>query len=163
MRSACAMHGRGLLAAPGHDDEVHVVGRERGRPREPVLVVVLLDDRGDDARHADAVAAHHHRVLLAVLVGVVRVERLAVLGAELEHVPDLDAAVDRQRLAAAGARVARHDRHEVGPHVDVEVAAEHRVPRVVIDSFAPGDPAEPAQRTLGSATTTLTCSLCTPM
>ena len=68
----------------------------------PVLVVVLLDDCGDDPRHADAVAAHHHRVLDARLVGVGGVERLGVLGAELEHVADLDAAVDRQRRPAAG-------------------------------------------------------------
>ncbi len=78
-----------------------------------MLVVVLLDDRREDARHADAVATHHHRVLLAVLVGVVRVERDRVLRAELEHVADLDTAVDRERLPAPRARVAGHDRHEV--------------------------------------------------
>ena len=106
MRSAVRDHFRGRSPRPGTDDQVHVVRRERLRPHDAVLVVMLLDDRGDDPRHADAVAAHHHRMLLAVLVGVVRVERDGVLRADLEHVTDLDAAVDRQRLAAPRARVA---------------------------------------------------------
>ena len=88
---------------------------------------MLFHHCGDDARHADAVTPHHHRVLLAVGVGVVHVERLRVLGAELEHVSDFDAAVDRERLAAVGARIARHDRDEVGPDDDGEVAPEDGV------------------------------------
>ena len=95
----------GGVALARERDQVHVVRRERGGPHDAVLVVVLLDDRGDDARHADAVAAHHHRVLRRRRSSVyVRVERLGVLGAELEHVTDLDAAVDR---AAARRSVGR--------------------------------------------------------
>ena len=42
---------------------MHVVRRHRPRPDDAVGVVVLLDDGGNRARDADAVASHHHRPL----------------------------------------------------------------------------------------------------
>jgi len=79
-------------------------------------------------------------VLGAGVVGVRRVERLGVLRPQLEHVTDLDAAVDRQLGAAPGARVAAHHAHEIGPEVDVEVPPEHRVLHVVVGLVRTGDP-----------------------
>jgi hypothetical protein len=119
---------------------VHVERRERERPREPHLVVVLLRDRGDDAAHPDAVAPHDHRVLLAVLVGVEAAERVGVLGAELEHVADLDPPVDAQRRPALRARVAGLDDRDLAPLRGGEVPSEHHVPRVVVGLVGAGDP-----------------------
>ena len=70
-----------------------LVRRERHRPDDAVLVVVLLDGRGDDARDADAVAAHLGRLLLAVDVEEGHAHGLRVLRAEEEDVADLDAPV----------------------------------------------------------------------
>ena len=67
--------------------------------------MALLDDRLQGAGDADAVAAHDRGLLLAGFVEEQRVERLAVLGAELEDVADLDGAADLERLAALGARL----------------------------------------------------------
>ena len=64
----------------------------------------------DGARDADAVAAHLDRLLLAVGVEEGRAHRLAVLGAEVEDLADLDAAValeDAVRRSAGSGRPAR--------------------------------------------------------
>ena len=127
-----------------------------------MVVVVLLGDRRDPCDHPDAVATHHHRMLLACLVGVRALEGLGVLGAELEHLPDLDAPVDRQRLAATRARVAGDDLRDVGPHVDVEVAIEDRVADVVVGLVRPGDPRR-ARTHERSATTNDAPGRCGPM
>ena len=79
-------------------------GRDRLRPDDAALIVVLLDRGGDDARHTDAVAAHEQRDFLARLIEHVAFIALAVLAAELEDVADLDAARDPQRALAGGAR-----------------------------------------------------------
>src|SRR5690606_6348110 len=70
------------------------------------LIMILLDRRGYDAGHTDAVAAHLHRTGLPFGIEHGRVHRAAVLVAELEDLPDLDAARDRELAAAARARVA---------------------------------------------------------
>ena len=44
---------------------------------------------------------------------------------------------------------------DVGPHVDVEVATEHRIAHVMVDTIRAGDPRRVRRCTLGSATTTL--------
>ena len=51
---------------------------------------MLLHDRGNRAGRADAVAAHDDQTLVPVLVEVRRIERLAVVRAELEDVTNLD-------------------------------------------------------------------------
>ena len=71
--------------------------------------MVLLDGRRHDARHADAVAAHVHRDVAALFVLDAGLHGLAVLAAELEDVPDLDAAGDRERARALRAAVAVDD------------------------------------------------------
>jgi prolyl-tRNA synthetase family II len=102
----------GLLA--GGDDQ-HLERRQRHRPLEAVGIVVLLDGGGDDARDADAVAAHDHRPELAVVAEVGAAHRLGVLGAEEEDVPDLDAEEALEGAsAAARAQVAGGGDAQVG-------------------------------------------------
>src|SRR5690242_1223409 len=84
-----------------------VVRRHRSGPHDPVLVVVLLHDRGHDAARPDAVAAAEQRPLLAVLVEERRLERLRVEAAEVEDVTDLDGDLEAQLAAALRAPVAR--------------------------------------------------------
>jgi hypothetical protein len=64
--------------------------------------VALLDGGADDARDADAVAAHFHDLVLALLVEEGAFHRFGVLGAQLEDVADLDAAAQLQRALAVG-------------------------------------------------------------
>src|SRR5690606_32484852 len=86
-----------------HDD---VERRDRLRPDDAALIMVLLDRRGYDTGHTDAVAAPLHGPGLALGIEHGRAHRAAVLVAELEDLPDLYAAGDRERAAPAGARVA---------------------------------------------------------
>jgi hypothetical protein len=71
--------------------------------------MILFNRRGNDACHTDPVAAHVHRGLLARFVQHLGAHGLAVLLAQREDVPDLDAAGDAQRALAGGRRVAGHD------------------------------------------------------
>ena len=73
-------------------DQRHVEGRHRVRPDDAGLVVARLDDRRHEAARADAVGAHMDRALDAVGAGDLGAHRLGILGAEVEDVPDLDAA-----------------------------------------------------------------------
>ena len=149
---------------PGTDDQVHVVRRERRRPRDAVLVVVLLDDRGDDARHADAVAAHHHRVLLrrARRCSSRRAPPSTSCRAGTRDRPRCRGrSTAARRTAGTGRRCTIVD--EVGPHVDVEVATEHRVARVVVELVRAGDPSVRRARSTGSATTIAAPAKCGPM
>ena len=96
---------RGVADVDRHD--VRRVRRERHRPDDAVGVVVLLDGRGHRARDADAVAAHHDRLLLAVGAQERRAHGLRVLRAEEEDVADLDAAVAREAAACRSAGTGR--------------------------------------------------------
>ena len=102
-----------LLRALAHAGLVEAQCRRGGRgtararrPDDAALVVVRLDRAGEDAPDADAVAAHDGGLLLAVLVGELRLHRLGVDGAELEDVAHLDAALRLERAAAVRAGVA---------------------------------------------------------
>ena len=105
----------------------------------PLLVGALLDRGGDDPRRADPVAAHHDRLLLAVLVEVGGAERLRVAGAELEDVADLDRRLDLDR-AAAGGGVAGLDRAHV-ELLELEVAAGLDAAQVGVGLVGAGDEA----------------------
>ena len=80
------LEGHRVLAGCDH---VHIERRHRGGPDETALVVVELRDDGQDAGDTDAVGAHGDRDELAVLVEHLQPQRLGVLAAELEDVPDL--------------------------------------------------------------------------
>ena len=53
------LHACGLLQVDR--DERHVEGRDRLRPDDAALIVILFDRRRHDARHTDAIAPHRHR------------------------------------------------------------------------------------------------------
>ena len=68
---------------------------ERGHafgPDDALVVMAGLDDRAQQARHADAVAAHLHRHAFALVVHHHRTHRFGILGAEEEDLPHLDRA-----------------------------------------------------------------------
>ena len=110
------------------------------RPDHAVLVVMLLDDGGQGAGHAHAVAAHDERLLLAVLVHEGGVHGAGVLVAELEHLRDLDAARALELHAALRAAVAGLDGDDIGPLVDLEVLAKLRAHIVVAVLVGADDP-----------------------
>jgi len=88
-------------------------GRDGVRPNNAPLVVVLLDGRCREAGDADAVAAHFQKLRLAVFVQERGVHGPAVLGAEVEHMADLNAALDGQHTLAVGRQVAGNHIAEV--------------------------------------------------
>ena len=98
------LHTLGLVHIDRRDRAFE--GRDGERPHDALVVMVLFDGGGDDARYADAVAAHDHGHFGAAGVQHARLHGLAVLGAELEDVADFDAALDIERAAAVGTRIA---------------------------------------------------------
>ena len=54
--------------------------------------MALLDGGADDARNADAVAAHFHHLVLALFIEEGAFQRFCILGAQLEDMADFDAA-----------------------------------------------------------------------
>src|SRR5690606_19416834 len=103
--------GHGVVALGIDHAHRHAPRRHRFGPDDAVVVVVLLDRGGDDARDADAVAAHLQHARLALFVEHRAAHRLGVLAAELEHVADLDAAHDAQFAAVGGAIALDHVAH----------------------------------------------------
>ena len=95
--------GGDLLGLAG-DDHVDVERRDGPRPDQPGVVVALLGDRRDQARDADAVGAHRDPDRLAVGPERVQPEGVGVLAAELEDVPDLDAARRLEQAVAVRRR-----------------------------------------------------------
>ena len=80
------------IAAPQVEDR-RLERRDAVRPDDACIVVAGLDHRADQARYADAVAAHlRDAPSRRPAPATVRVHRLGVLGAEIEDVADLDAA-----------------------------------------------------------------------
>src|SRR5690606_32106924 len=77
-------------------------------PDDAVGIVVLFDGGCDDAADADAVTAHDHCLFAAFLAEYLRAHGLAVLGAELEDVADLDTPSDFQGALAVRARIPAH-------------------------------------------------------
>src|SRR5688572_15260450 len=120
-------HGAALLVA--ERDHRDGEGRHRIGPDDAALVEILLDGRGDDARDADAVAAHLHRLRRALLVDVVDAHLLRVGRAQLEDVTDLDAADDLERALAVRRGIAGDDVANIGDdgirQVAVPVHAGH--------------------------------------
>src|SRR4029453_939058 len=89
------------------------VGGERSRPHDAGIVVVLLDGRSHRPGDADAVASHLDRTLLPIGPEERGAHRARVLGAEVEHLADLDPAMHGElaavapRTAVAGPRLAQ--------------------------------------------------------
>src|SRR5918992_789456 len=114
-------------------------------PRDALLVGVLLDRGGHDARGPDAVRAHPDQLLLALLVEVAGAERLGVPGAELEDVAHLDRRLDLDRRALRAGVPLLHAPH-VAP-ARLEVAARLHPAQVHVVLIAARD--EPVQAAQG--------------
>ena len=74
------------------------------RPAQPEVVEGLLGHRRHGPRDADAVGAHGDRDRLAVRAEHVQPERVGVLAAQLEDVPELDASRQPQRRRRTAGR-----------------------------------------------------------
>src|SRR5580704_10445561 len=143
-----------LLPRLGHrgvvllgDHHHHLERGHRDRPDDALGVVVDLDDGGHGAFDADAVAAHDRPDRLAVRAGHPDLHGLGVLGAELEDVADLDAALHLQAVPAVDALIAGGDLAQVRPLADVDVAFDVHAAQVgVIDVRAGVHAAPTAQR-----------------
>ena len=105
-----------------------------------MLVVVLLHDGSERAGHAHTVATHDERLLLAVLVHKGCTHGLGILGAQLEHLGDLDTAGSGKRLAAVRAGIAGNDGDQVGPLVDGKVALGAGAGKVIVDLVGTAGP-----------------------
>ena len=101
-----------------------VIRRHAQRPDDAVLVVRLLDDGLQCARHADSVAAHDRMLARTIHVQERRVQRLAVFRAKLENVADLNRAADLQRLGTFDTRLARADGAQIKPRRHLDVALD---------------------------------------
>ena len=101
---------------------------------------MLLNDGSERTGHAHAVATHDERLLLAVLVHKGCTHGLGVLGAQLEHLRNLDTASSRKRLAAVRTGVACDDGNQVGPLVDGKVALGAGAGKVIIDLVGTAGP-----------------------
>ena len=99
------------------------VRRDLGRPDDPLLVVVLLDDAGHVPADPDAVRAHDDGMRDAVLAEVGRADGVGELRPELEDVADLDPVAEDDRLPARRAGIALLRVGDVGDDVGREVAA----------------------------------------
>src|SRR3990172_7515477 len=147
------LHRRRLLVTDRHERDLE--RRDRIGPDDAVVVVVLLDGGGDDARDADAVAAHGHDDALSGFVEHRGVQLLAVLGAELEDVADLDAAADAEGAAAfaragIGAGVALDDLADVGDDGLGRIASPVDVHKVLAVYICAADEArKPRGRLIG--------------
>ena len=118
-------YGASRRNAQGRD--TNDAGSRRQRPDDSVLVVRLLDDRLQRARDANAVTAHHRRVLFSRFVQKQCVQFLAVFGAELEDVADFDRTADLERFPTADAGLARPCSTQVGPVGHTNVAADRYI------------------------------------
>ncbi len=105
-------------------DQHHVERRQRSGPYDAVLVVILLDSGANDARNADAIAAHGHYLVFAIGILNRRTHGGAVFVSELKDVPDFDTACDAEGALATGHRVAGNDIANIGRFRSLEVATE---------------------------------------
>jgi hypothetical protein len=119
----------------------HGERRQGIRPDDAACIMVLLNGGRRQPRDANAIAAHFHELRFAVHVQKGGVHGLAVLGAQVKHMADLDTALDRQQPFAIRRRVARHHVaqicHEVGfRQVTTPIDARH----VEIDLIGTANP-----------------------
>ena len=110
--------------------------------------MVLLDGGGDHPGHADAVATHEGIHGVALVIQNDRLHGLAVGGAELKYVPDLDPAGDGQGAAPIGRWISLDGVAKVGDHGLGQVTAP--VDAGVVAMFGVGATDEIRHRRCGS-------------
>ncbi len=126
-------HGLAAVITDGADHGSE--RRDRIRPDHALGIVILFDAGPEDAGDADAVAAHFQRLRFTLVVEECRAHRGRIFGAQIKHMPHLDAAADRQHALAVRAGIARLHIADVGhfglrqiaPPVDAGVVEIHRI------------------------------------
>src|SRR3569833_2264889 len=93
-----------FLHAHGHEHNLE--GRNGIRPDNAAFIVILLNRRGHDARHTDAVTTHVEPHFLAAFVEYNALHGLAVLLTELEDVTYFNTTGNLQTSMTRGARIA---------------------------------------------------------
>ena len=66
--------------------------RQRLRPGNAAVIVILFNNRRDQASDAHAVATHYGRGITTILIQDEGPHRFAVCAVELENMPNFDAA-----------------------------------------------------------------------
>src|SRR6478752_5718448 len=131
-----------LAAAHGHNVDV---GRGDGaRPDQAPVIVVGLCQGRHGAGDADAVGAHGHHHLLAVLVQDFQVQGGGVLPAELEDVAHFDAAGGFEGTGTVGCLVAGAHLGAFDDSVPAEVASGDEAKDVLAGLVGAGDPGRAA-------------------
>ena len=100
-------HARRLDGVERYEHDIE--GRERLGPDDAGGIVVLLDRCGDDARDADAIAAHVHHERFTGFVENARLQRFTIFAPELENMSDFDTPANAECARAARTRVAGDD------------------------------------------------------
>ena len=105
---------------------------DRDRPDRSEIVVLRFADRSREPSDADSVTAHDREVTFSLAVEVGHVHGFGIFRPELENIPDLDPAQDRDRmLFTAGADPALGDLREI-MELRAGNIAGHVKPRVMI-------------------------------
>ncbi len=103
--------------------------------------MVLLHSRSGQAGHANAIATHFELAGLAVLGQEGGLHRLGVLGAQVEHVADLDTALNGQLALAVWREVAGDHIAQIGDHRRLgQVTAPVHTGQVVVGLVGTADP-----------------------
>ena len=97
-----------------------MIRRNRYRPDQTFVIVMLFSDTGQQPPDTDAIAAHDDRLGLPFFILKGTAERIAVACAEFENIADLNAAHSFERLSAVGAGITFTGRNNVRDNVGLK-------------------------------------------
>src|SRR3954468_177585 len=126
----------GFLHAHGHEHNLE--GRNGIRPDDAAFIVILLNRRGHDARHTDAVTTHVEAHFLAAFVENDAFHGLAVLLTQLEDVTYFNTAGNLETSMTRGARVAFYHVADVSRDHSLHVAVPVDAGVVHVSFIGPG-------------------------
>ena len=109
----------------------HLIRSNSYRPDHAVSVMALLNAGSHSTANADTVAAHNHRLLLAVFVQICCAHSSAVFGVQLEHLTCFNAASLSNRSAAMRAGIALSHQADISNIGRGEVTARVSVDVVI--------------------------------
>ena len=119
---------------------MHLEGSDLHRPIQALVVVALFGQHGDESGHTNAIGAHGGNGTLTGLVEELNVERFRVFAAELEDVPDFNAALQGERALSLRCGIAFANFRRFDKAVWGEVAAAHHIDDVTLRGVCTGDP-----------------------
>ena len=109
----------------------HLIRSDSYRPDHAVSVMALLNAGSHSTANTDTVAAHNHRLLLAVFVQIGCAHSSAVFGVQLEHLTCFNAASLSNRSAAMRAGIALSHQTDISNIGRGEVTARVSVDVVI--------------------------------